>query len=180
MELKKDQKNEEMDLGYKVPAKGDYVWQFTEGVELHKNEESGKKSIRIPLQVIEVIDGDEEAIMGKASLWPSTESSYGEKQILGILTMTGLIDSAIKSFGEDINPEDEKFIRFLSLKLPGKLVCARHTVTKSKSKRNPDQDIENVNFVKMWKHGKKAATPGAGASEKANGKSSGSQEEFPD
>lgn len=172
MELRKDAKNEEMDLGFKCPPKGDYVWQFTEGIDLHTNEEKGTRSIKIPLQVIEVIKGDEDAILGKGTLWPGVDSAYGEKQLLGILTMTGLLDSAIKNFGEDIDPGSEKFVNFLKLKLPGKLVCASHIVQKSKSKKNPEQELENVNFTKMWKHGKSAATSGK--------KAAGGDDEFVD
>jgi hypothetical protein len=157
MKLEKDTKYEEMDLGFKVPPKGDYVWQFTEGIELHTNEEKGTKSIKIPLQVIEVIEGDEEAILGKATIWPSVESSYGERQILGLLTMTDLIDTAMKNFPGDFSPDDPKFIKFLALKLPSKLICARHTVKTSKGKNG--QDMENVNFAKMWKHGKDLKAP---------------------
>ncbi|MBU0977380.1 MAG: hypothetical protein KKD18_03115 [Nanoarchaeota archaeon] len=131
----------EMDLGFEIPPAGTYRWQIQEGIELRTNESSGKTTLQIPISIDEVIDGDPTAQDMKCSHFVPIETTFGEKQLAVILSLTGLIGDFNKRYGDDVDVKDEKFVAGLKLKLPGKFFIATHTVRKN----NKDQD--QVNFV---------------------------------
>jgi len=61
------------------------------------------------------------------------ETEYGEKQLGGLLTLTGLIDGFAQKLGEDVDVTSDQLINLLKLKLPGKFIKATHEVRKDQS-----------------------------------------------
>lgn len=144
---------ESMDLGgfENVPA-GDYIWQVQEGIELKRNNNPSKDgkigyTYWLPLQAFMVVNGDEEAIDKKATLFISATTPFGEKQMSALLTFTGLIEGFLGAGLDD--PSTEAFANKLKVKLFGKMFGAHHDIKKQK-KRDSDDTMETMNFTKFW------------------------------
>jgi hypothetical protein len=160
----KFEKNDEMDLGFQVPAAGTYAWQIQEGIDKFHNEDSGKTSLMLPMQIIAVIEGELESMNGKATHFIPIETPFGEKQLNTILTITGLIDDFAKHFA-DASPTDEKVLGKLKIKLPGKIIKATHEIRKNQKGR------ENANFTHFGKYDKDGKQPAS-----KEGKTEGAEE----
>lgn len=127
-----NQKIDHFDLSYEVPEAGKSILQIEEGVAKMFNEKSGKTTLRVPMIIVGVVEGPAENEGKKLSHFIPLETSYGEKQLLSLLSMTGLLEAFSKKFIGDFIPlEDETFMKSLSLKLPGKQIKASHDVRKS-------------------------------------------------
>lgn len=136
----------ELELGFKNPPAGTYIWMVDEGIKLYTNENSGKTSLLIPMIVDQVVDGDELALQqgsNKATHFVPIESGFGEKQLGELMTITGVIDDAMKAFPDDFDPKSERAETFLNLKMQGKFLKATHTIRKDGS------GTERVNFTKF-------------------------------
>lgn len=135
--------NSSMELGFELVASGEYNWEIDEGIQLNENENSGKKTLWIPLVVESVIEGAGEE-GGKAMYFIPIESEFGERQLSTLLTMTGLVHKFMEKFGSDFDPlNDDKSLNALKLKLPGKIVRATHIIKPDKS------GTDRINFTKI-------------------------------
>lgn len=141
----KEQYSEGIDLGFAVVPSGVYDWEIDEGIELFTNEESGKTSLKIPLLLHTVIEGDGEEGSQAVHFVP-IESEFGERQLAAIITLVGLLEYFGKKYKGDVDPiNDEIFLEDLALKLPGKIIRAKHEVRKNNKGR------EVMNFLKFMK-----------------------------
>ena len=125
-----DQKIDQLDLSYEIAQPGVSVCQFEEGIQKRTNEKSGKTTLQLPFMIDRVVEGPDENQGKKLSHFVPVETEFGEKQLAGILTLTGLIDSFTQKFGEDVDVTSDQFINALKLKLPGKFIKAHHEVKK--------------------------------------------------
>jgi hypothetical protein len=147
-------KDDGMDLGFKVPAAGEYLWQITDGVKVYFKDGPGR-SIQIPMQIIEAIRGDEEALLGKGTLFMTVITKEGVKangiddRLAKLLNLTGLFDEAITTFGPAFG-DDEKdwvadnFIAWLNIKMAGKVIYGKHDIKIQSGK-------EQINFTHLDK-----------------------------
>jgi hypothetical protein len=146
-----------MDLDFEIPQAGVSILQFQEGVTKRTNENSGKTTLQLPLSIDRVIEGSEDNLGKKLSHFVPIETEFGERQLAGILTMTGLIGAFGKKFGGNADATDESFINAVKLKLPGKFIRATHEVRKDQSGK------DRVNITRFEKVGgdgsPKAHTP---------------------
>ena len=149
-----------IDLVFQLPTPGTYVWQLQEGVELYENENTGKKSLRVPMKVDRPIEGDAEAVGIEASHFLPIMTPYGEKQLNILLSITGLLQEAAEKFSqEDVSVEDDRLQGWLKLNLPGKFLQATHTIGENQKGR---KTINFSNFRKVnAKGGERTATPTA-------------------
>ena len=132
MKLEK-MKQDHMDLAFEVADAGVSILQFEEGVQKRTNENSGKTTLQIPFVIDRVVDGPEENRGKKLMHFVPIETEYGEKQLGGLLTLTGLIDGFAQKLGEDVDVTSDQLINLLKLKLPGKFIKATHEVRKDQS-----------------------------------------------
>jgi hypothetical protein len=79
------------------------------------------------------LEGPEDNEGKKLSHFVPIETEFGEKQLAGILTITGLMPGFAKKFGGDVDVTDDAFVNALKLKLPGKLIKATHEVRKDQN-----------------------------------------------
>lgn len=117
-----------VELDFEVPEKGVSTCQIEEGIQTHTNENSGKTTLRIPLSIDKVEEGPDSNVGLKLSHFVPIETAWGEKQLAGILTVTGLMNACIEKFGSQVDATSEAFINWLKLKLPGKFVRVHHEV----------------------------------------------------
>ena len=108
------------ELGYQVPEPGEYLFQVHEGIDLFVNENSGKTSLKIPTKIVEPIDGDEGSVGMAVTHFVPIETTYGEKQICSLLTITGMAPYFEEKFSDDTKFTDQKFVDTIKLKLPDK------------------------------------------------------------
>ena len=147
-----------LDLTFEVPQPGISILQFEEGVQKRINEKSGKTTLQLPSVIDRVVEGPEENQGKKLSHFVPIETDFGGKQLAGILTLTGLIDSFSQKFGDDVDVTSDPFINALKLKLPGKFIKAHHEVRKDQS----GKDRANVTrFDKFTNSGPSKARPAA-------------------
>ena len=132
MELK-DTGKDYLDLDFEVPEAGVSILQFEEGIQKRTNEKTCKTTLQLPLVIDSVVEGPAENKGKKMIHFVPIETEFGEKQLAGILTITGLMPGFAKHFGGDVDATDEKFVNKLKLKLPGKLIKATHEVRKDQS-----------------------------------------------
>jgi hypothetical protein len=168
MELKETGKDY-LDLDFEIPQAGVSIVQFEEGIQKRTNENSGKTTLQLPMAIDRVVEGPEDNAGKKMSHFVPIETNFGEKQLAGILTITGLIGLFAKKFGADVDVTDDGFINALKLKLPGKFVTATHEVRKD----NSGKDRVNVTrFEKVAGGGSPKASPtqkGTGAASAGGG-----------
>jgi hypothetical protein len=136
-----------MDLGFEIPEPGVSVCQVEEGITKRTNENSGKTTLQIPMIIDKVIEGPEDNVGKKMSHFVPIETSFGEKQLANILTMTGLIDAFAQNLGEEIEATSDKFINAIKLKLPRKFITVHHNV------RKDNKGNDQTNIVRLEKHG---------------------------
>ena len=148
--MKLQQGETSMDLDFQSPQPGISVCQLSEGIKLFTNETSGKTSLQIPMEIIEVVDGPRENMGLRLTHFIPIETEFGERQLNNLLTMTGLIQQFADRFSGDIEPTDEKFITTLSMKLPGKLLKVKHDT------RTDNQNNKRANIKKVEQYGAKA------------------------
>ncbi len=138
---------ESMDLAFEIAQAGVSVLQFEEGIQKRTNEKSGKTTLQLPFVIDRVIEGPEENHGRKLAHFVPIETDFGEKQLAGILTLTGLVDSLAQKFGEDVDVTDDQLINALKLKLPGKFIKAHHEV------RKDQQGKDRANITKFERAG---------------------------
>ena len=155
MELKETGK-EYLDLDFEVPEAGVSILQFEEGIQKRTNEKTGKTTLQLPLVIDSVVEGPAENKGKKMSHFAPIETAFGEKQLAGILTITGLMPGFAKKFGGDVDVTDDGFVNALKLKLPGKLIKATHEVRKDQSGKNR---VNITRFEKIAAGGSSKATP---------------------
>jgi hypothetical protein len=132
-----NQKVDSLDLTFEVAAAGVSIVKIEEGVQKMTNEKSGKTTLRLPLLIEEVIEGPPSNELVKLSHFLPIETDWGEKQLLGILSLTDLLEPMVKKFkGGEVDPVDDTFINLLKLKLPGKMLKATHEVRKDQKGRD--------------------------------------------
>ena len=165
-----DTNQDSMELGFEIPEPGLSVCKFDEGVQKRTNEISGKTTLQLPLTIDQVIEGPEENVGKKMSHFVPIETSFGEKQLNGILTMTGLVNSFAKKFGDEVEATDDRFINAIKLKLPDKFVTVHHDVRKDNKGR------DQVNIVKFERFGK--GKPAASKSVKKTDNSDAGNEDW--
>jgi len=117
-----------LDLDFENPEKGISICQIEEGIALYTNESSGKTSLRIPMLIDRAEAGPESNIGLKLSHFCPIETAWGEKQLAGILSITGLMGACVEKFGTQVDSMSEPLINFLKLKLPGKFLRVHHDV----------------------------------------------------
>ena len=149
-----DTKQTYLDLAFEIPQPGISIVQFEEGITKMTNEKSGKTTLRLPLVIDRVIEGPEENAGKKMSHFVPIETEFGERQLAGIVMMTGLLPAFVKNFGPEVNAQDDKFLNAVKLKLPGKSVIVHHNVRKD----NKDKDQVNITRMEMA-DGKGPETP---------------------
>ena len=164
MELKETGK-EYLDLDFEVPEAGVSILQFEEGIQKRTNEKTGKTTLQLPFVIDGVVEGPAENKGKKMSHFVPIETDFGEKQLAGILTITGLIGQLAQKFGATADVTDDAFINAVKLKLPGKMIKAQHEVRKD----NAGKDRVNiVRFEVVGSSGAKFTTK-----VQANGKGGG-------
>jgi hypothetical protein len=129
----KDTGKDYLDLDFEVPEAGVSILQFEEGIQKRTNEKTGKTTLQLPMVIDRAVEGPEGNEGKKMSHFVPIETEFGEKQLAGILTITGLMPGFAKKFGNDVDVTDDAFINALKLKLPGKSVKATHEVRKDQS-----------------------------------------------
>ncbi len=134
---------ESMDLGYEIPTPGVSICTFEEGISKMTNPASGKTTLRMPLAIAEVVEGNDDNEGRKFSHFLPIQTAYGEKQLQGILSMVGLVDQFVNRFRGDIDPLEDMFIVALQTKLPGKVIKVVHELRKDQ--KGKDQ----VNIVRF-------------------------------
>ena len=134
-----------IDLAYEIPTPGISLCQFEEGITKQTNEKSGKTTLRLPMVIIKVIDGDDGNEGRKMSHFVPIETDFGEKQINGILNLTGLADTFATKYKGDLSPLEDGFINHLKLKLPGKQVKVHHDLRKDQK----GKDQVNISRFEM-------------------------------
>ena len=157
----KDKYEQETDLSFPKVPDGRYVWQFLDGVFTKPQQKDPSKiTYFFPIQVIEVVKGDSEALMLKATLMAGQDS----KMLLDILAKTGQWDYALKTLGQKVGEDfemdasTEKAQVLFKTKVPGKLIGLEHKL--STKKNEGGEDVVNIN----WLH---AFVPGKGGQAKA-------------
>lgn len=135
MTIKKPESNREDTPGGGsfIVEPGDYIYQFTGGIEIKKssNEDSGWKAINFPVQVVQVKTGDG-AIDDKGSFTftvlndTDKPNEFIDETMGWILDYTDLLEKFISKYGEDIDYTDQGFIDDLNVKLTGKLIGIIH------------------------------------------------------
>ncbi len=152
----KDTGQDTVDLEFEIPEAGVSVFQFEEGITKRTNENSGKTTLQLPMIIDQVLEGPESNEGKKLSHFVPIETEFGERQLAGILTLTGLISSFAGKFGAKVDiTEDEKFINALKLKLVGKFVKGHHTVRKDQA----GKDRANVTKFERFVKGKSKPRP---------------------
>jgi hypothetical protein len=155
MELKETGKDY-LDLDFEVPEAGVSILQFEEGIQKRTNEKTGKTTLQLPMVIDKVEEGPAENGSKKLSHFVPIETEFGERQLSGILTITGLMGAFAKKFGADVDVTDDGFVNALKLKLPGKFIKATHEVRKDQS----GKDRANVTrFEKVTAGGSSKPTP---------------------
>lgn len=139
--------NTYMDLTYELPQPGISVLVIEEGIQKRTNEKSGKTTLQIPCTIVEVLQGDKENVGKKLTHFCPIETEFGEKQVLLILTSTGLVSGVSEKFGDSVDVMDDTFINYLKLKLPGKKMKGIHVIEKDQSgkDRTSITRLESVN-----------------------------------
>jgi len=117
-----------LDLDFETPEAGVSICQIEEGIQLYVNENSGKTSLRIPMVIDAVEEGPEGNVGLKFSHFIPIETEWGEKQVAGILSITGLMGICNEKFGRKADCMSEQFINFIKLKLPDKFIKVHHDV----------------------------------------------------
>lgn len=141
-----------LDLGFDVPEAGTYIYQIGEGIEL-KKKDNGKRAINIPVEIVDTLQGNAENLHKKAVMFINVRDENGKvynstgKQLGTLLSFTGVIAEFQKKFGESVEPDDEKFIAGLKIKLRGKLLKLTHNIRTYKD--DSGQDRQSVNFTKI-------------------------------
>ena len=156
--MKIENTGDSFELGFDIPEPGVHIWQILEGIEKRVNE-SGKTTLQIPLEIDSVVSEGAAANIGmKCSHFVPIETSFGERQLNGLLSICqdrkskkSLIDAFAKKFSGDIDPLSDEFLGALKLKLPGNFVKATHTIQKYQEKKQ-------VNFTKFEKSDSGSAT----------------------
>ena len=120
----------EVDLGFPTPEPGTYVLEVDEGVSLFTNDNTGKTSLKIPFKIVEAIEGDDGSVGMQVGHFVPIETEFGERQLAGILTLTGLIDRLANKFGQEVEVTNESFINVLKLRMPGKFIKGYHELRK--------------------------------------------------
>jgi len=146
--------NDEFELGFENPQPGVSICQITDGIDLLENEETGSQTYRIPMTIVDVVEGPESNQDLRLSMFinaikrDGTENEFGWKQLNAILTLTGTIEDFMKRFsGKDVAINDPKLVEGLQIKLPDKLLKVTH-----KLRKGPDgterSDIVKIEAVK--------------------------------
>ena len=151
---------ESMDLSFEIATPGVSICQFEEGIQKMTNEKSGKTTLRLPLQIIQVVEGEEGNIGRSFSLFIPIETSFGEKQLQAILSMTGLLDGFRTKFPDEIDLLEEEFINTLAVKLLGKRIRVTHDL------RKDQQGKDRVTVLRLEKIAKPAPTSSRGTATK--------------
>jgi hypothetical protein len=136
-----------LDLAFEAPQPGVSILQFEEGIQKRTNEKSGKTTLQLPFMIDRVVEGPDENQGKKLSHFVPVETEFGEKQLAGILTLTGLIDGFTQKFGEDVDVNSDQFINALKLKLPGKFIKAHHESRKDQA----GKDRANITKFERFK-----------------------------
>jgi hypothetical protein len=144
---------ETLELGFEIVQPGVSILQFEEGVQKRTNENSGKTTLQLPMVVDQVIEGPEDNEGRKLSHFVPIETDFGERQLAGILTLTGLVDKMAGKFGPEVEVTNESFINGLKLKMPGKFIKAYHELRKDMNGK------DRTNITKFEKVGNKPHNP---------------------
>jgi len=109
MELK-DTGKDYLDLDFEVPEAGVSILQFEEGIQKRTNEKTGKTTLQLPLVIDSVVEGPAENKGKKMIHFVPIETEFGEKQLAGILTITGLMPGSAREAhqGYPRGPEGSK------------------------------------------------------------------------
>ena len=126
---------EELFLDFETPEPGTSILQIEEGIRKNYNENSGKTTLIITFTIYQVISGPEKNQGLRLSHFVPIETGYGEKQMAHILTITDLIDTFAKNFGEEVEITDDRFINLLNIRMPGKYIKAEHAKRTDKNGR---------------------------------------------
>jgi hypothetical protein len=157
--------NSYLDLDFEVAQPGVSILQFTEGVQKRTNEKSGKTTLQLPMIIDTVLAGPESNIGLTMSHFVPIETPFGERQLAGILTMTGLVEPFSKKFGSEVDITDDSFVNAVKLKLPGKFIQVTHEIRKDNSGKDR---VSITRMEAVAKSGKQAAKPGKPSSVKAD------------
>jgi hypothetical protein len=142
-----------LELGFEIVQPGISILAFEEGIQKRTNENSGKTTLQLPMIVDQVIEGPEDNEGRKLSHFVPIETDFGERQLAGILTLTGLVDKMAGKFGPEVEVTNESFINGLKLKMPGKFIKAYHELRKDMNGK------DRTNITKFEKVGNKPHSP---------------------
>ena len=153
-----------MDLGYPTVPAGRYLWKIEE-VKMIVNEETGSKGYGFDLVVDAPIEGDP-AAEGLKSSWyinvinkAGEVNPFGEKQINGIVSMTGNVEAFAKKFSSGVDIDDDRLAAALGIKLPDKFLDMTHVIEKYTGKDGAER--ERANFIKFQAYKSGASSGGA-------------------
>ena len=142
-----------LELGFEIVQPGVSILQFEEGIQKRTNENSGKTTLQLPLIIDKVIEGSEDNEGRKLSHFVPIETDFGERQLAGILTLTGLVDKMAEKFGPEVEVTNDSFINGLKLKMPGKFIKSYHELRKDMNGK------DRTNITKFEKVGNKPVGP---------------------
>jgi hypothetical protein len=153
--MKFDRTKESSDWGFILPEPGENICVIGEGIEVRKNEDSGKISLYIPTKVTHGPNNSEGANIN--IFCPMDGSKFAKKKIGDMINYAGMADAFEKNFPDpNIEPDDPRVIDAIKAKLPGKLIGFHIEMRKTDKGEFPD--VKKVYFAT-----KKAAAASAGA-----------------
>jgi hypothetical protein len=133
-----------------TPAPGLSIMQVSEGLDkvIPQKEDSRWVGLKLPLKVVEVIEGDKDNL-NKVGFYTITlkgvdgdDSERGQSFLTSLLEWAGILDELSAQFKGNVDPVSDDFIIALQARLIGKVFKVKHNVRKSR-------DYTNFNIVKI-------------------------------
>lgn len=154
--MKFDRTKESSDWGFVLPEPGENICVIGEGIEVRKNEDSGKVSLMVPTKVTHGPNGSEGANVNV--FIPLNGSTFSKKRIADLILFAGMADAFEKKFPDpSIEPDDVRVIDGIKAALPGKTVQFKIELRKGEKGEFPD--VKNISYATK----KAAAASGAPA-----------------
>jgi hypothetical protein len=151
---------EYLDLDFQIPQPGVSICRFEEGIQKRTNENSGKSTLQIPMVIVHVVDGPEDNVYKKIFFFCPIETAFGERQMLALLTYSGLLDFFLQKYNAnaDLDITSDKFLDYVKLKLPDRFIKITHEI------RVDPQGKNRVNITRVESAGKKKGAGDGGPS----------------
>ncbi|HOO39808.1 MAG TPA: hypothetical protein PK653_00055 [Syntrophales bacterium] len=159
--MKFDRSRESSDWGFILPEPGENICVIGEGIEVRKNEETGKVTLMVPTKVVQGPNDSEGANIN--IFCPLDGSKFGKRKIADLITFSGMADAFEKKFPDpNIEPDDPRVIDAVKAALPGKMIKLKIELRKGEKGEFPD--VKTISYATKKAADKPAAAPAAGSS----------------